>query len=190
MPDLLTAFGLSASAGLNAYIPLLTVALTARFTNLIELTEPFDILTNGWVIGALVVLLVIEVLADKIPAVDHLNDVVGTVVRPIAGAVLFAAAAGNVLGFLDPRIAAIAGFMTAGVTHGAKATARPMVTATTAGVGNPVVSTLEDVAALLTSIVAILAPVLIGMALVLFVMLFVWWRARRRKATAQAGAGS
>jgi hypothetical protein len=186
MPDLFTAFGLSASAGLNAYIPLLVVALTARYTDLLTLNEPFDILTNGWVIAVLVVLLVIEVLADKVPAIDHLNDVLGTIVRPIAGAILFAAAAGNVFGFLDPRLAAIAGFLTAGVTHGAKATARPIVTATTGGVGNPVVSTMEDVASLLTSIVAILAPLLIALAFVLFVILFFWWRSRRRRSGTQA----
>ena len=91
LANVFTSFGLSSSAGLNAYLPLLIVALTARFTNLIELRPPFDWLTNPWVIGVLVVLLLIETVADKIPAVDHANDVIQTVVRPAAGAILFAA---------------------------------------------------------------------------------------------------
>jgi len=183
MPDVLTAFGLSASAGLNAYIPMLIIALTARFTNLVELSAPYDLLENGWVIAALTVLLIVEVLADKVPVVDHVNDAIGTLVRPTAGALLFAAASGSVVD-IDPRVAMILGFVVAGATHGAKATARPMVTASTGGIGNPVISTVEDVAALLTSVVAVLAPVLIGAGLVVLLALWLWWRVRRRQTTA------
>ena len=88
-----TAFGLSGSAGLNAYIPLLIVALAARFPEgdpLLKLSEPYDLLASWWVIGLLVVLLAIEVLVDKIPAVDTINDTIQTIIRPVAGAILFA----------------------------------------------------------------------------------------------------
>jgi len=61
------AFGLSGSAGLNAYLPLLVVALMARFTPLIELRTPWTALTSGWTIGVLVVLLIVETVADKVP---------------------------------------------------------------------------------------------------------------------------
>ena len=84
-----SAFGLSASAGLNAYIPLLVVSLVARFTDLIELNAPWDTLSDGWVIGLLIVLSVIEFFADKVPAVNHINDAIQTVVRPAAGRRLF-----------------------------------------------------------------------------------------------------
>ena len=94
--QVLTAFGLSASAGLNAYIPLLMIALLARFTDWVHLSAPFDLLSNEWVIGALVVLLVVETFADKIPGVDHVNDFIQTFIRPTAGAILFASEA-NVL---------------------------------------------------------------------------------------------
>ena len=60
-----TSFGLSTSAGLNAYLPLLIVALLGRFTNLIRLNEPFAALTSWWVIALLSILLTIEILADK-----------------------------------------------------------------------------------------------------------------------------
>jgi hypothetical protein len=86
--DLLTgvfsAFGLSASAGLNAYIPLLVIAILARFTDLVKLNPPWDNLTNGWVIGLLLILSLVEFFADKIPAVNHVNDVIQTFVRPVA----------------------------------------------------------------------------------------------------------
>lgn len=91
--NILSAFGLSASAGLNAYIPLLIVALLARFTNLIHLSEPWNALTSWWVIGLLVVLSLVEFFADKIPAVNHANDLIQTFIRPVAGAILFAASA-------------------------------------------------------------------------------------------------
>lgn len=185
---LLSAFGLSASAGLNAYIPLLVVALTARFTPLITLSPPYDILTSGWVIGALVVLLVVEVLADKVPGIDHLNDLAGLVLRPAAGAVLFAASTGAV-DAIDPRLAVIAGLLVAGATHGAKASARPLVTVSTGGVGNPVISTIEDIAALLTSIAAVVFPLFVGMVLLAFAAIVAWWLTwRRGRMAARTGA--
>ncbi|MCB0216681.1 MAG: DUF4126 domain-containing protein [Chloroflexi bacterium] len=177
--DLFSAFGLSASAGLNAYIPLLIIALTARFTDLITLQAPYDRITSGWAIGAVCVLLVVEVLADKVPLADHVNDAIATFIRPVAGALLFAAAAGNVQA-MNPVLALVMGLFTAGGVHAAKATARPLITATTGGLGNPVVSTLEDLAALVTSIVAILAPLLIAVAMLVFALLLAWWWGRRR----------
>jgi cytochrome bd-type quinol oxidase subunit 2 len=191
LSNILSAFGLSASAGLNAYIPLLIVALTARaFPNVLSLNEPFDLLASNWSIAALVVLLVVELLADKVPAVDHVNDVIGMFIRPAAGAVLFAGTTSGAIENLDPRLALLCGLLVAGTTHGVKATARPVVTASTGGVGNPIVSTLEDVAAFLTSMVALLAPLLIGVAIVLFGILFVWWLFRRRTKKSAAGAGA
>ncbi len=182
---ILTAFGLSSSAGLNAYIPLLVVALLARFTHLIQLKEPWTALTSGWIIGLLVVLLLVEILADKVPAVDSINDVIQTFIRPVAGAILFAASS-NVISDLHPVLAMACGLFVAGGVHAAKATARPVITATTAGVANPVVSTVEDVASLVTSLVAVLAPVLLAVTLLLAVLTIAWWlRARHRERMAR-----
>ncbi len=179
LANVFTAFGLSSSAGLNAYLPLLIVALTARFTNLIELRPPFDWLTNPWVIGVLVVLLLIETVADKIPAVDHANDVIQTVVRPAAGAILFAANS-NAISNIHPGVALVCGLLLAGSVHATKATLRPVVTVTTGGLGNPVVSTVEDIIAVVVSILSILVPVFTFVALmVFFVYAFRWWRRRR-----------
>src|SRR5512143_3544254 len=161
-----SAFGLSASAGLNAYIPLLVVGVLAHYTDLIHLSAPWDLLANPWILIMLGILLIIEMLADKIPAVNHLNDLVQTVVRPAAGAIAFAASA-HVVTDVHPVLALAAGLLIAGTVHVAKAGAvRPMVTATTAGAGNVPVSIAEDVVSFLTSILAIVMPVLIGTLLV------------------------
>jgi len=177
--NITTAFGLSASAGLNAYLPLLVVALTARYTSLIKLNEPWDVMTNGWIIGTLVVLLLIEMTVDKIPAVDSLNDLIQTIGRPVAGAILFAAGSGAV-GDLHPALALGAGLLLAGGVHAAKSVARPAVTATTGGTGNWAVSIIEDILALIAAIISILLPILIVLITGFLLILFLWWRGRRR----------
>ena len=88
---IMSAFGLSASAGLNAYIPLLAVGGIAHYTDWIKLNPPYDMLANPWVLIVIGVLLIIEMLADKFPAVNHINDAIQTVIRPAAGAIVFAA---------------------------------------------------------------------------------------------------
>jgi hypothetical protein len=179
--SIFSAFGLSSAAGLNAYLPLLIVALTARFTNLIQLNEPWDVLASWWVIGALAVLLLIEMTVDKIPAADTINDVINTLIRPVAGAILFAANSG-VVGELHPALALICGLVVAGGVHAVKATVRPAVTATTAGTGNWLVSIAEDVVSFVTSVLAILVPIVLVFLIVLFILFLAWWWSRRRRA--------
>jgi len=181
--SLATAFGLATAAGLNAYIPLFVVALLSRISTLVTLSEPYDALSSWWVIGALAVLMVIEILVDKVPAADSANDVIATFVRPAAGAILFAAST-NVIG-LHPVLAALCGILLAGGVHAAKATVRPVVTATTAGVGNPIVSTVEDVVAFVTSLLAVVAPYLVAALIITLLTLFLWWHERRRRRRAQ-----
>jgi hypothetical protein len=175
--EIFTAFGLSASAGLNAYLPLLIVAICAKL-KIFSLQKPFDVMESWWVIGVLAVLLVIEIFVDKIPAADTVNDIINTVIRPAAGAILFAASA-NVVTDLSPVLSIILGLLVAGGVHAVKATARPVVTATTAGVGNPVISTIEDVVSGVTSLVAILLPWLVLLVATAGLVFFLWWRLRR-----------
>jgi hypothetical protein len=174
-----SAFGLASAAGLNAYLPLLVVALTARFTDLIQLNEPWDVLTSWWVIGVLAILLLIEIMVDKVPAVDTANDVINTAIRPVAWAILFSASSGAV-GEVHPVLAVICGLLVAGGVHAVKATARPAVTATTGGFGNWLVSLSEDVVAFVTTVMAILVPVLLVLLMVLFFLLLAWWWSKRR----------
>lgn len=179
LTNVFAAFGLSGSAGLNAYLPLLVVALTARFTNLIQLGRPWDVLESWWVIGTLSVLLVVEFFADKVPAINHANDAIQTFVRPTAGAVLFAASTG-VVAQLDPVLAIILGLLVAGSVHAAKSVLlRPAVTATTGGLANPVVSVLEDVVALFVSLLAVILPVVLTVLLCVVIALILGWLWRR-----------
>lgn len=179
------AFGLSGSAGLNAYIPLLLVALAARFPTgdpLVELQPPYDIMGSWWAIGLLAVLLVVEIVADKIPAVDTVNDGINTFIRPAAGAILFAGSA-NVITDIHPILALGAGLLVAGGVHATKTAARPVVTVTTAGVGNPLVSAVEDFVAFIVSLLAIVLPIIAAllMATFLIVVIVMIRRWRQRK---------
>jgi uncharacterized membrane protein len=178
------AFGLSTSAGLNAYIPLLTIALVDRLTDgLIDLQGPWAWLSSWWTIGVLAVLLIVEILVDKIPAADTVNDIIHTFIRPAAGAILFAAST-RAIG-LHPVLAAICGVILAGGVHTVKAGGRPVLTATTGGTANPIVSTIEDIVSAVVSFVAVLAPYLVLALLVLIAILLSWLVIRRRQAASR-----
>ncbi len=186
--NIFSAFGLSASAGLNAYIPLLVVALLAKYTELIKLQEPWNTMTSWWVIGVLIVLSIVEFLADKIPAVNHVNDVVQSFIRPTAGAIVFAATATQI-GDVNPVLALIAGLLVAGGVHAVKALAiRPAVTATTGGMGNIPVSMAEDAASTAVSFLSIVLPVVVACVLVLITTIVVTRMIFKKKNTAPPAA--
>ncbi|GIF03066.1 DUF4126 domain-containing protein [Actinoplanes siamensis] len=194
MFEALTGTGLAASAGLNAYIPLLSMGLLARYTDAIDLPAGWSWLANGWTLVILAILLAIEVVADKVPVVDHLNDVVQTVVRPTAGGLAFGAGSSSqTVTVSDPGsffgshqwVPIAAGVLIALCVHGVKAASRPVVNVTTAGFGAPVASTAEDIGSVLLSVLAILLPALVLVGLVLLVWGAVWVfrrRGRRRQA--------
>lgn len=187
MDPILTGFGLASAAGLNAYIPLLLLGVAGRL-GYADLGAPYNVLSSNVGLAVLAVLLVIELLADKVPGVDHVNDVINTIVRPAAGGLLFLTSTGT--GQLDPTLAALLGLLTAGSVHVTKAGFRPLVTATTGGVGNPIVSVVEDVLALVATVLAIFAPLLVALFLiVLFIGVVVCWRRlRARRARRRAAA--
>ena len=175
-----SAFGLSASAGLNAYIPLLVIGVIAHyFPNTLTLSQPWDLIANPWILILLGVLVIIEMVADKVPAVNHINDVIQTFVRPAAGAIAFAASA-KVVTDINPVLALACGLLMAGSVHVAKAAAlRPAVTAATGGAGNVPVSIAEDIIAFITSVLAILIPIVVGTILIILLALVLWWLWRR-----------
>ena len=150
--------GLSGAAGLNAYIPLLTVAIMQN-RHVISLTKPYDTMGEWWVIAILVVLLGIEIVVDKVPGADHLNDVVQTMIRPTAGAILFASQH-DTIKFMPPWLLAALGIVLSGGIHGGKSLARPVVNVSTAGMGAPIVSVVEDMVSTVLSLLAILLPIL------------------------------
>ena len=190
----LTGLGLASAAGLNAYIPLLAMGLLARFTDLVNLPAGWTWLENGWVIAIVAVLLVVEVVADKIPALDTVNDVIQTVVRPTAGGIVFGAGSSSQT-LADPGAAVssgqwipvVVGIVIALLMHLAKSAVRPAANVATAGVAAPVLSTIEDGVSIGLVFVAILLPVLVLVALVVIACAaFALIRRRRRKQRVEA----
>ncbi|MFW5473869.1 DUF4126 domain-containing protein [Knoellia sp. CPCC 206450] len=188
----LTGMGLSAAAGLNAYIPFMIVALVARFSDVITLPSGCEWIESPWAIAVGAVLLLTELVLDKIPAVDTVNDAIQTFVRPSMGGLIFAAT--TAAEDLDrstwmadnPWVGVVLGIVVSGLVHSGKMAARPAINAGTLGAGAPVVSTAEDGASLGLSLVAIFIPVLVIVALVALAWLLVWlwlkvrrWRRRR-----------
>lgn len=176
---LLLGLGLSASTGLNTFLPLLLLSAAARFHIAgITLGDKFGWLSSDVAIVVLIIACIIELVGDKVPAVDHFLDVIGTFVRPIAGTV----ATASVLTGVDPTVAAIVGLILGAPTsfgfHALKAGTRAASTAATFGCANPVLSLIEDFLSLALSAIAIFAPILVPLALAL--LAFALWKLVQR----------
>ena len=176
LTGIFSAFGLSASAGLNAYIPLLVIGAIDHYTDWLTLKTPWDTLSNPWILLLLSILVIIEMIADKIPAVNHANDVIQTLVRPVAGALAFAASTNTITG-VNPTLALALGLFVAGGVHAVKAVVvRPAVSLTTGGLANAPVSVAEDVTSTVVSVLAIVAPIIVGTLLIItLAFLLSWW---------------
>jgi uncharacterized protein DUF4126 len=176
--SLLAAFGLSGAAGLNAWLPLFLSALLARL-DVVELAQPFDDLTSTPALLLLGALTVADFVGDKIPVVDHLLHLAGSVIAPVSGAILFTGQTGLETD-LPTLGAVVLGGATAGSIHAARAAVRPVSTATTGGLGNPVLSLGEDAGSLLLVVTAFVLPLLALVLVVwLLVVLVAWWRRLR-----------
>lgn len=164
---ILMGLGLAAPAGLNAYIPLLALALADRATTLVTLDAPYDALSSNVGIAILVVLLTIEIAVDKVPGLDHVNDILQSFVRPAAGAIVALAATSGIVA-VSPAVMVLLGVVLAGSVNAVKVTTRPAVTLGTAGMFNPLVSIFEDLVATIASLIAIFLPALVLVVLALF----------------------
>jgi hypothetical protein len=176
--SLSAAFGLSAAAGLNAWLPLFAGALAQRL-GLVDLAQPFDALSGTGALVVLAVLTAADFVGDKIPAVDSVLHAVGTVIAPASGAALFAGQTGADTDL--PTLAAVfLGGSVAASIHAGRATIRPISTVGTAGMANPVLSLIEDIGALALTLAAFIVPVLAALAVVaLAVLIILAWRRRR-----------
>jgi hypothetical protein len=187
--ELMTGFGLASAAGLNAYIPLLSMGLLGRYTNLVDLPSGWSWLENGWVIGIVSVLLLVQIVADKIPALDSINDTVQTLVRPTSGGIVFGSGtAAQTAAVADPGdfartgqwVPVVIGVVTALVVHLTKSAVRPAANVATAGVAAPVLSTLEDFTSAGLTFISILLPALVIVVLVALIWAAVWLLRKRR----------
>jgi hypothetical protein len=185
LPALALAIALAASAGLRAWLPLLLAGGLAR-AGVLDLGVSFSFLASNKALVLFGVATVIELVGDKVPAVDHALDVIGTPLRPAAGALLAASVLGTVS---DPLTALVLGTAvgapSALVPHAAKTALRTVSTTLTGGLANPLLSFLEDAIAFVTFILALVVPVLVVvlMAVTLFLALRLL---RRRQAEAPA----
>ena len=180
LPCIALAMALAACAGLRAWLPLLLTGVLAR-AGVLDLGQAYGFLASNQALAAFGLATVVELVADKVPALDHALDAVSTVLRPAAGTLLAASVLWPVS---DPLAALVLGLAigapAALVPHGLKAGLRAASTALTAGIANPVLSLIEDVAAVVMFIVAVVAPLLIASLLLLAGVLVVGLLARRR----------
>lgn len=174
---------LAAATGFRAFLPLFGLGLVARLGwTTIRPGEQW--LAGDLALIALGTATVVELLADKIPVVDHVLDALATVLRPLAAWVV----SFGVLTPVGPEWAgALATLLAGGAfgVHTLKAKARVGSTVTTAGIGNPVLSAIEDAIALLLTVVGILAPILA----LLLVALLVWLGVKLVRTMARAVGG-
>jgi uncharacterized membrane protein len=197
--ELMTGLGLATAAGLNAYIPILLLGLLGRFTGLIDLPQGWAWLENGWVLTIVAVLLAVEIVADKIPALDSVNDTVQTLVRPTSGGIVFGSGtAAQTAALTDPGefarsgqwVPVAIGVVTALAVHLTKTAVRPAANAATAGLAAPVMSTVEDFTSVGLTFIAILIPALVLIVLIALIWAAVWlMRRRRRRVPALPGDG-
>jgi hypothetical protein len=177
---LLASLGLSLSAGVRAYLPVLALGIASHLPKIgefkVNLLPAFDWIGNPLFLGLLVLLTIYEISADKIPVVDHLNDTVHTIIRPLSGALIFTCTNNPLTdtGTVGMIIAAIIGGTIAGTTHVAKAAVvRPASTVTTAGLANPIISLGEDILVVFTTVISLLIPVLGALIFVVLLTLVI-----------------
>ena len=201
MIEFIVGSSLAAAAGLNAWMPLFLLGLADRFLPAVDLPTGWSWLSSDlalWIVGAL---LVLEIVADKIPALDSVNDLVQSIIRPAAGGVAFGAgASAQTVAVDDPAsffssgswIPIASGIAIALVVHVVKATARVAANATTGGLAAPVLSTAEDGASFVLAAAAIIVPVVAAVLLIGLIIAAVAVlrrRARKRRAGIQSDGG-
>ena len=167
------ALGTAWTSGINLYATVTVLGLLQKF-NLTKLPGGLDVLDNWWIIGVAGFLYAVEFFADKIPYVDSIWDVVHTFIRVPAGA-LVAYAATNQTDASVQTIAALLGGGLAFSSHGTKAALRVGANLSPEPVSNWVLSIVEDIIAFAGSLLAVFAPVLIAIVLIIFAVFFLWF---------------
>jgi hypothetical protein len=176
--------GLAAATGFRVFIPLLVAGLAAR-AGWLPLTDSFVWLQSTPALVAFGTAAVLETLAFYIPGLDHLLDVLAGPLAVIAGILASVSVMVDVPPEIRWPIAVIAGGGIAALTKGTSAVIRAKTAALTGGLGNPVVSSVETAGAATVSIVAIVAPLLCFVGVIVVV---VWGLRRLRRITSSRRA--
>jgi len=192
-----TPFGLAFASGLNAYLPLLACAISARWLHLVRLNPNFTFITSNWFITALALLTILDFFADKIPLIEHIWNAIHTVVRPFAGAIVAVAASGQAIpemhitsfsslygsGIVLAALNAIPltgmvllvilliGAGLAALSHTTKSTTRLLSTIVSAGFLNIGLSVIEDVLVIVFVLLSLFASAIMFILLVLILLI-------------------
>jgi len=167
------ALGTAWTSGINLYATVTVLGLLQKF-GATSLPGGLDILDNWWIIGVAGFLYLIEFFADKIPYVDSVWDVIHTFIRVPAGAIVAYAATNE----MDASVGVIATLLGGGLafsSHGTKAALRAGANLSPEPVSNWVLSIVEDIIAFAGATLAVFAPVLIAIVLLVFVVFFFWF---------------
>jgi hypothetical protein len=194
-----TPFGLAFASGLNAYLPMLAFALSVRWLHMYKLNPHFAFVTQTWFIAALVILALLDFVADKIPFIDHVWNAIHGLIRPFAGAVVAIVASSHVLPAtpiasatdhvasgaamvplsvlpitgISLLVILIIGGVLAALGHSTKSTARIVSTLTTAGFLNAVLSLIEDVLVVIIILLSLFAASIMFILLILLLLVLV-----------------
>ncbi|MFQ5767206.1 MAG: DUF4126 domain-containing protein [Acidobacteriota bacterium] len=179
--QILAGTGLAAAAGLRAFLPPLLLGVLARL-DLLELRPSLEWLASTPALVILATAVTVEILADKIPLLDHGLDLLQSFMKPVAGCLVLAGSLHDLAPLPAAVIALLLGGGVSGSVHLAKSGLRLASTGTTSGIGNPFLSLGEDILSLGGSLLAVFAPLLL-LALLLLVLLLLrrivgWMRSR------------
>ncbi len=173
------AIGLAACAGVRAWLPLLLAGGLAR-AGFLTLGPSFAFIGSNRALILFGVATLVEMIGDKVPAVDHALDMLSTVLRPAAGALLAASVMWEVRDPLTALALGVAvGAPAAMVPHAAKTVVRAASTTLTGGLANPLISIFEDVMAVAMFVLTVVVPVLAATALLTVAFLVLRRMARR-----------
>ncbi len=172
--------GLSAACGFRVFVPLLVMSIAVHGGHL-AVSPGFDWIGSAPALVTLACATALEIAGYYIPWVDHFLDSVATPAAVIAGTIVTASMVTDVSPFLRWTLAVIAGGGVAGAVQGTTVLARAVSTATTGGIGNPLLATVELGGSVFAAVAAIMAPVA-ALILIAAVVGTLAWRAFRRQA--------
>ncbi len=178
------AIGFAFAAGLNLYAAVAILGLAARF-GWVQLPPQFDIFDNDWVIGAALVMYVVEFIADKVPWIDSMWDSVHTAIRPLGGALIAMTAIGDASPAVEGMAALLGGTLAAG-THLTKAGTRAVANTSPEPFSNWFLSFGEDLfviglgwLALQYPAAAFIVVIVLTILIACFITLIIRWARRR-----------
>ncbi len=164
--------GLSTSVGFRVFLPLFALSLASYF-NVWELNESWQWIGSTTALITLGAATIVEIFAYFIPYIDNLLDTIAVPLAALAGTAVMMSTVADLSPVITWSLAIIAGGGTAAAIAGSSSTTRLVSTATTGGLGNPIVATFETGTAAVLSIISIFLPVL-AIVLVLIIIFIIF----------------